>query len=277
MKYSIYLTEDDKKHLEFEVVSRELRVHLTRLIERDSSFSKNELINQNWLVNRSRNLVARELYVLEADQDGCYEVCEYGWHIGEFALALRRLDTPRLIELLCDIIIRGWLSAGELNKLLKREGASFCFSYDGEDVKVEVLSLSQLEEDAPLPQEHPNIRLLVTRMSSSLEDKDYSAVLHASASIFETLAKQVVGIPNVQNETLGAFFARYQKDTKLPIELQNKILAVYKQRNTEPLAGHGSLQSPNVTFDEAVTLSELTKAYIKIEYLLQAGYAQIGD
>jgi len=33
MKYSIYL-EEDKKQLEFEITSQELRAHLTRMIER---------------------------------------------------------------------------------------------------------------------------------------------------------------------------------------------------------------------------------------------------
>ena len=269
MKYSIYLSEDDKKQLEFEVVSQELRVHLTRLIERNEFFVKHQLLNQNWLVNRSRTLVGKTIYVLEADGWDSYEDSEYAWHTGEFELALRRLNTPRLIELLCDIVPRQWLVVNELNKLLGLEGASFRFHNDFGELRVEVFSLEKLEEDAPSNKEHLNVRLLVKRMATALENSDYSAVLHASANIFETLAKDIVGTPGVQNQTLGSFFSRYQKDSKLPADLQAKVIAVYEARNKTPLAGHGSTQIPSINLQEAVTLAELTKAFVRIEYALQ--------
>ena len=94
-------------------------------------------------------------------------------------------------------------------------------------------------------------------------------MLHSSATIFETLAKDIVGSPSVQNQTLGAFFSRYQKDSQLPQNLQDKVIATYKARNVTPLAGHGSLQVPSITEAEAVTLCELTKAFVRIEYTLQ--------
>ena len=58
--------------------------------------------------------------------------------------------------------------------------------------------------------EHANISTLVERMESALVAEDYGAVLHASASIFETLAKEVVGLPTVANQSLGGFFDRYR-------------------------------------------------------------------
>jgi hypothetical protein len=270
MKYSIYLSEDDKKQLEFEVVSQELRVHLTRLIERSESFSQSTLFNQNLIVNRSRALLGKPIYVLEADDWGAYEDVEYAWHNGEFELCLRRLDTLRLIELLCEVVEKEWLDMRALNDLLEREGSSFRFREQFGKLSIEVFSLEQLEEDEPFQNEHPNIRLLVKRMATSLDHEDYPAVLHASATIFETLAKDVVAIPGVQNQTLGSFFARYQKDSQLPSELQGKILEVYEARNKTPLAGHGSTQTPSITPQEAVTLTELTKAFVRIEYALQS-------
>ncbi|BEU95008.1 hypothetical protein ACDW_07130 [Acidovorax sp. DW039] len=270
MKYTIYLSEEDKKQLEFEVVSQELRVHLTRLIERNDSFSRDCFFNQNWIVNRSRTLLGKSIYVLEADDWGAYENVEYAWHNGEYELCLRRLDTLRLIELLCEVIERKWLDVSMLNRLLERERSSFRFREEFGSVNVEVFPIEQLEEDETSQTEHPNIRLLVRRMSTALESCDYSAVLHASASIFETLAKDVVATPGVQNQTLGSFFARYQKDSQLPAELQTKILAVYEARNKTPLAGHGSTQYPSVTAQDAVTLTELTKAFVRIEYALQS-------
>lgn len=267
MKYSIYLSKDDKQQLEYEVVSQELRVHLTRLVERNENFARHNFINQNWLINRSRTLAGKTIYVLQADDMGGYEDCEYAWHNGEFELCFRRLDTIRLIELLCEVVDRKWLLRKEVNNLLEQEGASFRLS-KGSSTEVEVISIEKLEEDAPQPNEHPNIRVLVNRMASALENSDYPSVLHSSASIFETLAKDVVGIPGVQDQTLASFFDRYKKDSQLPTELQAKVLDTYKSRNSTPLAGHGSTQAPSITKTEAVTLCELTKAFVRIEYHL---------
>ncbi len=269
MKYSIYLSENDKKQLEYEVVSQEFRVHLTRLIERNEQFARYCIINQNWLINRSRTLAGKTIYVLQADNMGGYEDCEYAWHNGEFELCFRRLDTNRLIELLCEVVDRKWLLRKEVNHLLKQEGASFRLS-PGSQTEVKVISVEKLEEDAPQLNEHPNIRVLVNRMVSSLDNSDYGGVLHSSASIFETLAKDVIKIPSIQDQTLVSFFDRYKKDSQLPTELQTKILDTYKSRNSTPLAGHGSTQIPSITKEEAVTLCELTKAFVRIEYHLLA-------
>lgn len=115
---------------------------------------------------------------------------------------------------------------------------------------------------------HPNIQILMKRMDDSLNRKDYAGVLHASASIFETLAKDIVGI-TVQSQTLKSFFERYRKDSTLPNEILDYILAIYESRNTTPLAGHGSTQAPNVSRGAAIALSEITKAFVRIEYKLR--------
>jgi len=115
-------------------------------------------------------------------------------------------------------------------------------------------------------EQHPNIKTLIKRMDRALKDSDYSAVLHSSASIFETLAKDIVAIPSVQNQTLKAFFDRYRKDSKLPDELLNYIESVYASRNTEPLAGHGSAIVPQITKQQAIVISEMTIAFVNIEY-----------
>lgn len=116
---------------------------------------------------------------------------------------------------------------------------------------------------------HPNIQILFNRMDDALKRDDYSGVLHSSASIFETLAKEVVGIPTVQDQTLKSFFDRYRKDSTLPDEILDYILSVYESRNKTPLAGHGSTSSPSMTKNEALTLCEMTKAFVRIEYKLR--------
>lgn len=115
---------------------------------------------------------------------------------------------------------------------------------------------------------HSNITILFDRMDSALERRDYSEVLHASASVFETLAKDVVGI-SVQNQTLGKLFKKYRKYSSLPNEVLDYILEIYKKRNMTPLAGHGSTKLPDVSEDTAIIICELTRAFVQIEYALR--------
>ena len=112
---------------------------------------------------------------------------------------------------------------------------------------------------------HPNIRILLKRMEQSLYALDPSAVLHASASVFETLAQDIIGLESIKNQTLPSFFKRYRKDSSLPNEILDYILSIYNRRNSEPLAGHGSTNTPSITQSEAVILAELTIALVKIE------------
>ncbi len=97
----------------------------------------------------------------------------------------------------------------------------------------------------------------------------FPSVLHASASIFETLAKDIVGTPTVQNEPLGGFFEKYRNDSLLPAAILDYIHESYKARNITPLAGHGSTETQKITKEESVVLAEMTKAFVKIEYKLR--------
>lgn len=116
---------------------------------------------------------------------------------------------------------------------------------------------------------HANILLLVQRMDTALDRGDDAGVLHASASIFETMAKDIVGIETVQDKTMASFFDRYRQDSRLPDEVLDYVLAIYKSRNVTPLAGHGSTQSPHISRETSITLVEMTKAFVKIEYRLR--------
>lgn len=131
------------------------------------------------------------------------------------------------------------------------------------------VALNDRLNDVDVSDMHLNIRILINRMDDALSRNDFAGVLHASASIFETMAKDVVGIPTVQNQTLKSFFDRYRKDSYLPGEILDYILGVYELRNTTPLAGHGSTQAPRITREVAITLAEMAKAFIRIEYQLR--------
>ena len=127
---------------------------------------------------------------------------------------------------------------------------------------------SQLIPQGTLPI-HPNIQILIGRMDDALRRDDYAGVLHASASIFETLAKDIVGLPSVQDQTLKSFFERYRKDSTLPTAVLNYILDIYESRSTTPLAGHGSTRTSGLSREVAISLSEMTRAFVRIEYKLR--------
>jgi hypothetical protein len=155
----------------------------------------------------------------------------------------------------------------------------------GRDMSVDMLDLSNLaarlkdfvgkknyglqKASLDLKNVHPNIVTLLQRMDDAVKRKDYAGVLHSSASIFETLAKEVVGISSVQNQTLKSFFERYRKDSGLPDEVLNYILSVYDSRSSVPLAGHGHTTIPQISLETAIILSEMTKAFVSIEYKLK--------
>ena len=79
------------------------------------------------------------------------------------------------------------------------------------------------------------------------------------------MAKDVVQLDSVRDKTLASFFDKYRKESKLPEPILDYILNIYKPRNTEPLAGHGSLDIPTITPEQALILSEMTKAFVRIE------------
>jgi hypothetical protein len=270
MKYTKYLTSDDVRALELEIVSQDLKIFLTRELERKiklDEFPEYDIIRQNEIINKSRNIAGLPVYVLEGDLDGFFHPAENAWHNGEFQLVFRRLSTIQFIEFMGDLIQDRYFERSEINEYLEQDNVSFRFEVneDGE-LAVEVFPLDKVEsEETP---EHPNIRVVAWRMDDALKRDDYAGVLHASAVIFETMAKDIVGISTVQNQTLKSFFERYRKDSLLPNEILDYILSVYDSRSIEPLAGHGSTQTPEITKETAIVLSEMTKAFVKIEYTL---------
>lgn len=139
-----------------------------------------------------------------------------------------------------------------------------------EQAEFEVDISDQLNEH-DLAETHENIQMLVTRMERALDTGDLPAVLHASASIIETMAKDIVQIPSIQGQTLKGFFDRYRKDSLLPNAVLDYVLDIYDQRSTTPLSAHGSTKPPNIDCRTAVVLCEMTKAFVRIEYRLRNG------
>jgi len=265
------LTDSERQKLEYEVVSDRARLLLTRLLRHatraDSPTVK--IVLQNNAINIARNVLGLSIYRLEAEDGDYYYPSENGWHNAEIELTLRRPETADLVEILADLIQEGVLNAEDVNDILEKENLSFSISsygsMDDRDVSVEILSIEEIEKSKGEDDEHPNIRLLINRMDSSIKNGDPAGTLHASASVFETLAKDIVNTDSIQNQSLASFFERYRNDSELPDEILDYILEIYRKRNIEPLAGHGSTRPTNITPKDAIILAEMTRAFVRIE------------
>lgn len=273
MKYTKYLSKDQATEIDNEFISQDAKVYLSRLLNVNGEEPFTTAF-RNIIINIARECSGLGNIILETD-DGDYEVPVVAWHAAEFTAAIRRLNTVELLEFLGEILTKNVQERVDeklLNEIFESENSAIRVKVkDGSDhtsVYYDIIPLTDLEKLARNTS-HPNIRVLIDRMASGISSNDPSAVLHASSSIFETLAKDIVALPGVQDQTLAAFFARYRKDSGLPEPVLDYILNIYKQRNTTPLAGHGSTQSPAITGDQAIILAEVTKAFVNIEYKLK--------
>jgi hypothetical protein len=225
-------------------------------------------MRKNTLINLSRTISGGKIYTLNVNEWAEIFSEEIAWHDSHFFLILRNLSTIEFIEYVGELINLEYLKIQFVNEALQKEVVSFRFAYSNNKIIVETLSTEEIEK-VNLNSEHINIQTLVNRMDNSFLNEDYSGVLHSSASIFETMAKEIVGIDTVQNNTLKQFFERYRKDSNLPEEILNYIIKIYEKRNIIPLAGHGSLIIPEITKQESIILIEMSKSIVRIEYRIQ--------
>lgn len=276
----IGLNAADLQKLEYEIISDKARLKLTRLIrfQSQSEDVNVAILKQNRFVNIANNAMGRPIYVLSSDDSGDYLAPEHAWHIGEIELIMRRPNTKVLVEILADMLQENLLEYDKINEILREDGCSVSYEKNESDgsVEVNILEIDALE-DAEVQDNHPNIRLLVKRMDTALQNCDYSGVLHASASILETLAKIVVSLSSVENKPLGSFFERYRIDSGLPSQLLDYIFEIYNQRNVVPTAGHGGTITPEINKQQAIVLAEMTKTLVKIERKLSMETISISE
>lgn len=262
-----------REQVELEVVSSKARLQLTRVLRQSvrANESENshqiELIRINRIVNLANAVLGRPIYTLELG-DWDYEPAEYAWHDGELELVMRRPDTAQLVEVLVDLSDGKCLRTSDINAILEDDGSGIRLRDEDDGAEVELIDLADLPDTSLSVGEHANVRKLVERMDRAMQDRDWSLVLHTGASTFETMAKQVVTNPNVQNQSLGGWFSSYRNHSKLAVPLLNTIEEIFKRRNIEPLAGHGSVTDPLITEEEAVQVRELTIAFVRLERTL---------
>lgn len=121
-----------------------------------------------------------------------------------------------------------------------------------------------------IPAKPLNIGTLVERMQKCWSGRDYSCVLHAAASILETMAKDIVPNPKIENQSLGGFFEAYRKHSALTPNELDHLLNLYNLRSTTPLAGHGATQLPQITQEEASNIMTLIGDCVRYEYSARA-------
>jgi hypothetical protein len=263
-----------REQVELEVISTEARLRLTRLLRNSvksvttsDEAHQIELIRVNKIVNLANTVLGRPIYALEMG-DWDYEPAEYAWHNGELELTMRRPDSAQLTEILADLIAASALSTDDVNAILEADGCGIRFHERHGETEIELTNLADLPDAPIIPGEHTNVRKLVERMDRALQDQDWPLVLHTAASVFETVAKQVVSKPEVEKKSLGSWFNLYRKHSKLSAPLLNIIEGIFQRRNIEPLAGHGSSSDPSITQEEAIQVRELTIAFVRLERTL---------
>jgi len=265
------LSNQDKENLSLEVVPYEARLKLTRLIRSKCKAEEPriELIRQNQYINIANTVMKNPIYRLNSDEWGEYEPAEYAWHAGEIELIMRLPSTIEIVAIIADFIQNDMLDITLVNRIIKSDNCSFKFKQGGDEgVSVSLMSIDKIPAD-DISSEHKNIRLLVSRMETCCSNSDPSGVLHASASIFETLAKDVISDQNIENKPLGSFFDKYRNESRLPKNILDSIISVYKERNTTPLAGHGGTNPTTITQEDAIVLVEMTKAFVRAERQLR--------
>lgn len=113
---------------------------------------------------------------------------------------------------------------------------------------------------------HPNIVIQINRMDNCLDLNDPTGALHAASNILETMAKEIVNSPSILNKSLGSFFAKFEKESKLPPALIKAVKDIYDLRNKLSTAGHGGLDKPELTLVDAIMIAAIVKAIVEIEY-----------
>lgn len=268
---TIYLSKDDAISLEYEWIPLSAKVQLTRLLYRHylpHAESHPRIHYLNRIVNQANNLTGRKIFLLEANQLGDYFSADIARQESEFMICIRRLNPIQFIEFLATVVELGYIKVDDANAILKEANSSVTIKLD-DSGRVSTSTISTagqftLDNDAS-----PNLRTLVSRMDRYLNDEDYAGVLSNSAMAIELISKEIYGSSKVYNQSFGSYFEGYKNKTTLPEPVIDWMLQIYKRRNTEPLAAHGSPLPPSITCEEASLIAEMTKAFIRYESRMQ--------
>lgn len=269
---TIYLSKDDAISLEYEWIPLSAKAHLIRLLDRYCPPHVNPRTRIPYLqriVNLANNLSERKFFDLDTDQFDDYFPEDVARLETEFMICIRRLNLIQFIEFLGTVVEYEYIDINDANIILKEINSSVAIELDTTGhLSISILPMadkSALDNDAS-----PNLRTILRRMDSYLNDEDYAAVLLNSAMAIEFISKQIYGSSKIYNQSFGSYFEGYKNKTTLPEPIIDWMLQIYKRRNTEPLASHGSPLPPSITCEEASLIAEMTKAFIRYEFRMQS-------
>ena len=269
---TIYLSKDDAISLEYEWIPLSAKAHLIRLLDRYCPPHVNPRTRIPYLqriVNLANNLSERKFFDLDTDQFDDYFPEDVARLETEFMICIRRLNPIQFIEFLGTVVEYEYIDINDANIILKEINSSVAIELDTTGhLSISILPMadkSALDNDAS-----PNLRTILRRMDSYLNDEDYAAILLNSAMAIEFISKQIYGSSKIYNQSFGSYFEGYKNKTTLPEPIIDWMLQIYKRRNTEPLASHGSPLPPSITCEEASLIAEMTKAFIRYEFRMQS-------
>lgn len=140
----------------------------------------------------------------------------------------------------------------------------FAEDYKGDNAVKKFISPPEISRFINAPR---NIGILVGRMGDAWKRSDYPAVVHACATILETMAKDVLRNPAIENQPLGSFIqSLYRNPSHLSQQDIDNILDIYNKRNSAPLAGHGATRPPNISQQDAKAIMRITDDIVRKEY-----------
>lgn len=269
---TIYLSKDDAISLKYEWIPLSAKVQLIRLLDRHYPPRINphtRIHYLNRIVNLANNLSERKLFVLDTDQFGDYFPEDVARQESEFMICIRRLNPIQFIEFLATVVEFEYIDINDANFILKEVNSSVAIELDTTG-RPSISILPMADKSAFDNDASPNLRTLLSRMDSCLNDEYYAAVLSNSAMAIELISKEIYGSSKIYNQSFGSYFEGYKNNTTLPEPVIDWMLQIYKRRNTEPLAAHGSPLPPSITCEEASLIAEMTKAFIRYESRMQS-------
>ncbi|ADP32493.1 hypothetical protein [Bacillus atrophaeus] len=234
------LSTKEKNELKYEIISHKTRLMFTRLIRGcPDTYTKSDLIKYNRFIDIANNAMGKPPYILVPDDaTNDYLDTEYAFHYGEIESIMMRPSTTQFVEILYDFLDQKMIKVDDVNQILKDTGTSFKFEESSNgNCNLIILSVEALDDETK--NDHPNIRMLIERLSILHEAEQYSNVLHTCSNIFETLSKVVMDDKGIDKKPFGKYIKDYKKKSNLHEPLLDYIEEVYINRNKEPGAGHG--------------------------------------
>jgi len=180
---------------------------------------------------------------------------------------LRQANLLNFVRFLSSSICSDLIGLKEINDLLEKHINIVKFFIDEENPLKDVLKIDITilpDQEVTELTTYIEYTRLINRCLHAFENEDYSSVILNCASLFELFAKLIV--PNARkNSAFPKLYKKYLTYTSLPKEIIDCMNDIYVLRNQTPNAAHGSPDTSTITKEKAITIFELTKAFIRIE------------